>query len=161
MWPLLLNYSRLLPNSTWVLGFCIRDFTRERQPSPQHLLVAGLWLDTGHLPLLRSLSCQVVKSYEASCSRSTLLPPSPISPSQASSCLRPPRPRHQVLRPRTSILEAALSEYQKKTGSELLEHPLAAEIKRCDSIGAISALLQGQAREFQQFRNGEIGRAHV
>ena len=54
-----------------------------------------------------------------------------------------------------SILEATLSEYQKKTGSELLEHPLAAEMKQCDSIGAFSALLQGQAREFQQFRNGD------
>ena len=54
-----------------------------------------------------------------------------------------------------SILEAALSEYQKKTGSKLLEHPLAAEMKQCDSIGAFSALLQGQAREFQQFRNGD------
>ena len=54
-----------------------------------------------------------------------------------------------------SILDAALSEYKKKTGSGLLEHPLAAEVKRCDSIGAISAILQGQAREFQQFKDGD------
>jgi hypothetical protein len=54
-----------------------------------------------------------------------------------------------------SILDAALSEYTKKTGGGLLEHPLAEEVKRCDSIGAISAILRGQAREFQQFRDGD------
>jgi hypothetical protein len=54
-----------------------------------------------------------------------------------------------------SILDAALSEYKKKTGSGLLEHPLAEQVKRCDSIGAISAILQGQAREFRQFRDGD------
>ena len=55
----------------------------------------------------------------------------------------------------TSILDAALSEYKRTTGTELLEHPLATEVKRCDSIGAISAILQGQAREFQRFRDGD------
>jgi hypothetical protein len=54
-----------------------------------------------------------------------------------------------------SILEAALSEYKRTTGSGLLEHPLAGKVKRCGSIGAISAILQGQAREFQQFRDGD------
>ena len=54
-----------------------------------------------------------------------------------------------------SILDTALSEYKKKTGTGLLEHPLAEEVKRCDSISAISAILQGQAREFQQFRDGD------
>jgi hypothetical protein len=50
-----------------------------------------------------------------------------------------------------SILEAALSDYKEKNGSGVLEHPLAEDVKRCDSIGAISAILQGQAREFQSF----------
>jgi hypothetical protein len=54
-----------------------------------------------------------------------------------------------------SILDAALSEYKKTTGKGLLEHPLATEVKRCDSIEAISAILQGQAREFQRFRDGD------
>jgi hypothetical protein len=54
-----------------------------------------------------------------------------------------------------SILDAALNEYQKKTSRGLLEHPLAEQVKRCDSIGAISAILQSQAREFQQFRDGD------
>ena len=54
-----------------------------------------------------------------------------------------------------SILDGALSQYKKKTGEGLLEHRLAAEVNRCDSIGAISAILQGQAREFQQFKDGD------
>ena len=53
-----------------------------------------------------------------------------------------------------SILEAALNEYKKTTGGGLLEHPLAEEVKECDSIGAISAILQCQARGFQQFKDG-------
>ncbi|KAN0141931.1 hypothetical protein V8E53_000393 [Lactarius tabidus] len=54
-----------------------------------------------------------------------------------------------------AILDAALNEYKETTGGGLLEHPLAAEVRRCDSIGAISAILQGQAREFEQFRDGD------
>ncbi|KAI9432706.1 hypothetical protein H4582DRAFT_1088189 [Lactarius indigo] len=54
-----------------------------------------------------------------------------------------------------SILDAALSEYKKKTGKELLDHPLAAEVQRCDSVDAILAIIQGQAKAFQQFRDGD------
>ena len=54
-----------------------------------------------------------------------------------------------------SILDAALSEYKKKTGEELLDHPLATEMQRCESVDAILAILQGQAREFQRFRDGD------
>ena len=53
------------------------------------------------------------------------------------------------------ILDAALSEYKKTTGAGLLEHPLAKEVKKCDSVLAISAILQGQARQFQQFKDGD------
>ena len=48
-----------------------------------------------------------------------------------------------------------MSEYKKTTGKELHEHPLAIELKQCDSIGAISAILQGQAKEFERFRDGD------
>jgi hypothetical protein len=54
-----------------------------------------------------------------------------------------------------SILDAALSEYKKNTGRGLLEHPLAVQVKQCDSIVAISAILQRQASEFQKFRDGD------
>ncbi|KAH9040878.1 hypothetical protein EDB83DRAFT_2554213, partial [Lactarius deliciosus] len=54
-----------------------------------------------------------------------------------------------------SILDAALSEYKKKTGKELLDHPLATEVQRCDSVDAIKAIFQGQAKAFQRFRDGD------
>ena len=53
------------------------------------------------------------------------------------------------------ILDTALSEYKKKTGKELLDHPLATDLKGCDSVDAILALLRGQASAFQQFRDGD------
>ncbi|KAH9040909.1 hypothetical protein EDB83DRAFT_2554232 [Lactarius deliciosus] len=54
-----------------------------------------------------------------------------------------------------SILDAALSEYKKKTGKQLFNHPLATELQRCDSVDAILAIFQGQAEAFQQFRDGD------
>ena len=58
-----------------------------------------------------------------------------------------------------SILDPALSqaliEYKKKTGKDLLDHPLATEVQRCDSVDAILAIFQGQAEAFQQFRDGD------
>ena len=58
-----------------------------------------------------------------------------------------------------SILDAglsrALSEYKNKTGKPLLDHPLAAELRQCDSVDAIKAIFQVQAEAFQQFRDGD------
>ncbi|KAH9027759.1 hypothetical protein EDB84DRAFT_300040 [Lactarius hengduanensis] len=58
-----------------------------------------------------------------------------------------------------SILDAALShalsEYKKTTGKQLLDHPLATQMKQCDSVDAILAVLRGQAEAFQQFRDGD------
>ena len=58
-----------------------------------------------------------------------------------------------------SILDAglnqALREYKKKTGNDLLDDPLAAEVRRCDSVDAIKAVFQSQAEAFQQFRDGD------
>ena len=58
-----------------------------------------------------------------------------------------------------SILDAAwshaLSEHKKNTGKELLDHPLATEVQRCDSVDAILTIFQGQAEVFQQFRDGD------
>ncbi|KAI9432657.1 hypothetical protein H4582DRAFT_2061495 [Lactarius indigo] len=58
-----------------------------------------------------------------------------------------------------SILDAALSQalsrYKKKTGKQLLGHPLATRLQQCDSVDAILAILQDQAEAFQQFRAGD------
>ncbi|KAI9430051.1 hypothetical protein H4582DRAFT_2087663 [Lactarius indigo] len=54
-----------------------------------------------------------------------------------------------------SILDGALNEYKKKTGKELLDHPLATELQQCDSVDVILTIFQGQAEAFQQFRDGD------
>jgi hypothetical protein len=54
-----------------------------------------------------------------------------------------------------SILDAALSEYKLKTGKELLDHTLATEVQGCDTVDAVLAILQDQAKAFQQFKDGD------
>ncbi|KAH8979420.1 hypothetical protein EDB86DRAFT_643179 [Lactarius hatsudake] len=57
-----------------------------------------------------------------------------------------------------SILDDALNEYRKNTGKDLLSHPLAIELRRCDSVDDILAILQRQANTFgQQCRDGNRG----
>src|SRR5271170_4892592 len=51
------------------------------------------------------------------------------------------------------IFEKALEEYKKKTGKDLTTHPLAAEIKDCDSPEAILTVLEGKANELNQSRS--------
>ncbi|KAH9053265.1 hypothetical protein EDB87DRAFT_244349 [Lactarius vividus] len=51
------------------------------------------------------------------------------------------------------IFEKALEEYKKKTGKDLTAHPLAAEIKACDSPKAILIVLEGKADELNQSRS--------
>ena len=57
-----------------------------------------------------------------------------------------------------SAYKQALSKYKKKTGKDLLNHPLATKLQRCDSVDDILAIFQGQAKEFQQFRDGLMER---
>jgi hypothetical protein len=56
-----------------------------------------------------------------------------------------------------SILDVALNEYRKNTGNDLLSHPLAIELQRCDSVGDILAILQCQANTFEQLRDSNRG----
>ncbi|KAH9024679.1 hypothetical protein EDB85DRAFT_2277516 [Lactarius pseudohatsudake] len=53
------------------------------------------------------------------------------------------------------IFEKALKEYKKKTGKDLTAHPLAAEIKSCDSPDAILTVLEGKANELNQSRSSD------
>ncbi|KAI9428735.1 hypothetical protein H4582DRAFT_2160714 [Lactarius indigo] len=53
------------------------------------------------------------------------------------------------------ILGAALDNYKKKTGKELLDHPLATELQRRDTVDAVLDILQDQAKEFQQIKDGD------
>ncbi|KAH9025584.1 ankyrin repeat-containing domain protein [Lactarius pseudohatsudake] len=63
------------------------------------------------------------------------------------SCHRPSPARHTS--EFKSIIDAALSEYEKKTRKHLLGHPIATVLRRCDSVDAILAIFQGQAEAFQ------------
>ncbi|KAF8269894.1 hypothetical protein EI94DRAFT_882147 [Lactarius quietus] len=65
-------------------------------------------------------------------------------PSKASASSLPPG----------SILDVALSEYRKNTGKDLLSHPIAIELQRCDTIDGILAILQRQANTVEQLRDG-------
>ena len=51
-----------------------------------------------------------------------------------------------------SIFNAALKAYEKKTKSDLLAHPLAAQLQACKSPGDILAVLQERVKEFDQSR---------
>ncbi len=49
-----------------------------------------------------------------------------------------------------SMLDAALAEYKKKTGDDLLAHWLAAELQTCESVDAVLDILRDQAKAFEQ-----------
>jgi fungal STAND N-terminal Goodbye domain len=53
-----------------------------------------------------------------------------------------------------SLFQSALKEYEKKTGVNLVGHPLAAQLEHCDNVESITDVLQGQARAFLGFRGG-------
>ncbi|KAH9172803.1 hypothetical protein EDB89DRAFT_2095778, partial [Lactarius sanguifluus] len=53
------------------------------------------------------------------------------------------------------IFEKALQEYKKKIGKDLTSHPLAAEIKCCDSPEAILTVLKGKANELNESQNSD------
>jgi hypothetical protein len=54
-----------------------------------------------------------------------------------------------------SILNAALDAYEKKTESELLTHPLAAQLESCDSPTAIISVLQDLIQRFDRRRRND------
>ena len=56
-----------------------------------------------------------------------------------------------------SILDVALNNYRKNTGNDLLSHPLAIELQRCDSVDSILSILQRQANTLEQLRDGNRG----
>jgi len=44
------------------------------------------------------------------------------------------------------MLDAALAEYQRKTGNDLLAHWLAAELQSCESVDGVLNILRDQAK---------------
>ena len=55
------------------------------------------------------------------------------------------------------LFQSALEEYEKETGINLvnLEHPLVAELERCDSLESITRVLQEKAQAFCEFRRNK------
>ena len=49
-----------------------------------------------------------------------------------------------------SIFSAALKEYNKQTKEDIASHPLAAQLKSCDSPNAVLTVLQTQVQTFDQ-----------
>jgi hypothetical protein len=54
-----------------------------------------------------------------------------------------------------SLFEVALRDYEKQTGTILVEHPLAKQLETCDSVESITAVLQERARTFSKFRGDD------
>ena len=48
------------------------------------------------------------------------------------------------------MLDAALAEYKKKTGKDLLAHPLATELQACKSVDGILDILQEKANALER-----------
>ena len=49
-----------------------------------------------------------------------------------------------------AIFDAALKSYQKQTKKDILTHPLASQLRSCNSTSAILSILQDQLREFDE-----------
>jgi len=50
------------------------------------------------------------------------------------------------------FFEAALKDYEKKTGITLDKHPLAEELQNCNSVESVAAVLNEQTQAFNEFR---------
>jgi len=55
------------------------------------------------------------------------------------------------------LLDAALQDYEKQTGTKLPNHPFAKRLKKCDSVDSMASVLQDHAQAFLKFR-GEGGK---
>lgn len=53
------------------------------------------------------------------------------------------------------LFESALQDYEKQTGTKLTEHPLARQLETCDSVESVTAVIQGQGRDFGEFKGSE------
>ncbi|KAF8268400.1 hypothetical protein EI94DRAFT_1914808 [Lactarius quietus] len=53
-----------------------------------------------------------------------------------------------------TVFISAVKAYEKKTKTDLLTHPLAAQLQSCNSSSDILAILNDKVNEFEQFRSG-------
>jgi hypothetical protein len=56
-----------------------------------------------------------------------------------------------------ALFEAAMTDYEKKTGIALDKHPLSEQLQSCDSVESITVVLCEQVQDFSEFReNGKV-----
>ena len=53
------------------------------------------------------------------------------------------------------IFNTALKAYEKKTKSDLLAHPLASQLQKCDSPASVLSVLQSQVDDIEQARKSD------
>ena len=53
------------------------------------------------------------------------------------------------------LFDTALQDYEKQTGTKLVDHPLAKQLESYDSVEAITAFFQEQAQAFSEFRGSD------
>ena len=54
-----------------------------------------------------------------------------------------------------ALFNAALQDYGDKTGTSLIDHPIAKQLETCESVSSITAVLQEQAQSFREFREND------
>jgi len=50
------------------------------------------------------------------------------------------------------LYNSALQDYTTQTGTNLVDHPFAKQLEKCESVDSISSLLQENIRRFREFR---------
>jgi hypothetical protein len=86
-----------------------------------------------------SFSSQRTNSFSSQRTNSFSIPTSDTSDLSAPSRLR-------------ALFQAALNDYEKKTGIALDKHPLAKDLQDCDSVESVTAVLSRQTQAFSEFR---------
>ena len=54
-----------------------------------------------------------------------------------------------------ALFDAALQDYNDKTGNVLSDHPIAKQLETCESVDSIISILKEQARSFREFREND------
>jgi hypothetical protein len=55
-----------------------------------------------------------------------------------------------------ALFQAACKEYSDRSGTNLIEHPLASQLQACNSFESLISLLREQARAFREFRGRDL-----
>lgn len=57
--------------------------------------------------------------------------------------------------PLQALFESALQDYKKQTGIRLANHSLTKQLRNCQSVESVMAILQEQAQGFSEFRGSD------